>query len=239
MNAGQDVVVVTGGNKGIGYETCRQLARDGLRVVLTSRDVTRGRGAVSMLESEGLKLEYHELDVTSAQSAAVLAAWLEDRYGRIDALVNNAAVLLEPEKGKSPSALETAIDTMRTTLEVNTIGTMQVTMALLPLIRKSKHGRIVNVSSGWGQLATMEGGRAGYRMSKAALNAMTRVLASELKSAGIRVNSVCPGWVRTDMGGRDAQRTPEEGSDTIVWLAKGKESGPNGSFYRDRKTIAW
>jgi len=230
------IAVVTGGNRGIGFETCRQLAKQGLHVVLTSREPEKGQRAVETLSSEGLNVIHHPLTVTDADSVAQLAAFLQDEFGRVDALVNNAGVYLDAE---GSSVFEAEIDTLRQTLETNVYAPLQLAQAIVPMMRQQNYGRIVNVSSGMGQLTQMGGGAPGYRLSKTALNALTRILAAELEGTNILVNSVCPGWVRTDMGGESAPRSPEQGADTIVWLATLPDGSPTGGFFRDRAPIPW
>jgi NAD(P)-dependent dehydrogenase (short-subunit alcohol dehydrogenase family) len=231
------VAVVTGANRGIGFEICRQLARSsGIRVVLTSRDPDKGRAAAHQLAQQGLEVDVQRLDVTDAQSIAALVAFLERRYGRADILVNNAGVLLDPRGSRF---LDSPPATYRATLETNFIGPLALCQALLPFMRRQGYGRIVNVSSGMGQLSAMGVGSPAYRLSKAALNALTCLLAAELRGSGILVNSMCPGWVRTQMGGSGAPRTVEQGADTAVWLATLPADGPSGGFFRDRQPIPW
>lgn len=231
------VAVVTGAYRGIGFEICRQLARrSGIRVVLTARDAAKGKTAVKKLADEGLEVDYHRLDVTEAKSIAALAAYLESRYGRCEVLVNNAGIALDPRGSR---VLDSKIATYRETLETNLLGPLMCSQALVPLMRKNRYGRIVNMSSGMAQLSDMGVGSPAYRISKTALNALTRTLAAELKGSGILVNSMCPGWVRTDMGGPGAARTVAQGADTAVWLATLPDDGPSGGFFRDRKPIPW
>ena len=231
------VAVVTGGNRGLGFEACRQLARAGAKIVLASRDAGKGEAAASKLRGEGLDVTAYPLDVTDPASIGRLAAFIEQQFGRLDILVNNAGVFMDSSAADEASALRSDPAVVRQTLESNTLGPMMVAQALIPLM--GGNGRIVNVSSGMGQLSEMEGGFPGYRLSKAALNALTRILANELKDTGIKVNSVCPGWVRTDMGGPNAPRTPEQGVETIVWLARLPDNGPTGGFFRDKQPIPW
>jgi NAD(P)-dependent dehydrogenase (short-subunit alcohol dehydrogenase family) len=227
------VAVVTGGNRGIGFETCRQLARSGLTVVLAARDAAKGRAAAEGLRQEGLDVESASLDVADDVSVRELGGWMKTARGRVDVLVNNAGIMID---GEGAGLRQVDVDTLRRTMEVNLYGAVRVTQALLPLMPAG--GRIINVSSGLGQLSDMGGGWPGYRISKTSLNALTRILASELQGSGIRVNSVCPGWVRTDMGGSGAPRTPQQGADTIVWLATAADV-PTGGFFRDREAIPW
>jgi NAD(P)-dependent dehydrogenase (short-subunit alcohol dehydrogenase family) len=231
------VAVVTGGNRGIGLEICRQLAKQGgIRVVLASRDGKKGEAAAQLLRDEKLDVESHVLDVTREVSVRTFADWLEGGHKRCDILVNNAGVMLDPRGSR---VLDSKVKTYHDALETNLIGPLMMIQALAPLMKKNGYGRIVNVSSGQGQLSDMGVGTPAYRVSKTALNALTRTLAAELKGSGILVNTMCPGWVRTDMGGAGAPRTVEQGADTAVWLATLPNDGPSGGFFRDRKPIPW
>ncbi len=238
MSEVKKIAVVTGGNRGIGYEACRQLATKGIKVNLTSRDEAKGKAAAEKLQAEGLDAIAHPLDVTSAESCARLAQFLGDRFGRVDVLVNNAGVLLDYSESDG-SVFSLKISTLQKTLETNTFGPLLLCQALVPLMKEHNYGRVVNVSSGAGQLHDMGTGYPSYRISKTALNAVTRIVANELKGTNILVNAVCPGWVKTDMGGANATRTPEQGADTIVWLATLPDDGPTGGFFRDRQPIDW
>ena len=230
------VAVVTGGNRGIGFEICRQLAGLGMQVVLTSRDPAKGEAAVAQLAESSLRsVVCHPLDVTSETSAFALAAWLDQQYGACDVLVNNAGIL-DPRGGR---VLTTSIETLREVLATNVEGPFLVSKGLVPLMQRGQYGRIVNLSSGLGQLAEMGAGTPAYRISKAALNALTRTLAAELSGTNILVNAVCPGWVRTDMGGPHALRSVEQGAETAIWLATLPDGSPTGRFFRDRQAIPW
>ena len=233
---GKRLAVVTGGNRGIGYEICRQLARNGLRVVLTSRDAEKGRAAHKKLEKEGHDVLYHRLDVTDRASVAALAGQIESEYGRLDVLVNNAGISVDK---RSTSVLSEKEETFRTTLETNFYGALRMCQALAPLMQKNHYGRVVNMSSGLGQLDDMGDGTPAYRVSKTALNALTRMVAKAVEGDNILVNSMCPGWVRTDMGGAAAPRSVEQGAETAVWLAMLPHDGPTGGFFRDKKPIPW
>jgi NAD(P)-dependent dehydrogenase (short-subunit alcohol dehydrogenase family) len=230
------IAVVTGASKGIGFEICRQLGQKGVNVVLTARDPGRGQEAVSSLQQEGLNIIFHALDVTAPQQVRKLADYMEGSHGRCDILVNNAGILADK---RGASVLDVSPETMCATLEANLYAPLRISQALVPLMRKHRYGRIVNLSSGLGQLEGMDDGTPAYRVSKAALNALTCMFAAAGKDSGILVNSMCPGWVRTDMGGANATRSVEQGAETAVWLATLPDDGPTGGFFRDRKAIAW
>jgi NAD(P)-dependent dehydrogenase (short-subunit alcohol dehydrogenase family) len=230
------VAVVTGANRGIGLEIVRQLARKGLRVVLTARNAAKGEAARAELAAEGLEVSFHALDVRDASQAQAAAVWVDREFGRLDILVNNAGVLIDP-RGARPATLDPAV--LRDALETNLLGALVVTQACLPLMRARGYGRIVNVSSDLAQLGSMGPGTPAYRISKVALNALTRALAGELAGTRIKANAMSPGWVRTDMGGPSAPRNLEQGADTAVWLALLPDDGPSGGFFKDRAPIAW
>ncbi|HVP40115.1 MAG TPA: SDR family oxidoreductase [Candidatus Saccharimonadales bacterium] len=224
--------LVTGGNRGIGLEVCRQLARRGLRVILTARDQRLGRGAAASLHREGLEVEFRRLDVTEAGAPEALADTLRRAERHLDVLVNNAAVY--PQGG----ALEVGEDTAREAFETNLFGPLRLCRAFLPGMLERGYGRIVNVSSGDASFGEKLAGPAAYCISKTALNALTVKLA-QLARGDVKVNCVCPGWVRTRMGGPNATRGVRKGAETIVWLATLPPDGPNGGFFRDRKAIPW
>ncbi|MEM6447288.1 MAG: SDR family oxidoreductase [Cyanobacteria bacterium P01_D01_bin.123] len=235
MGEAKRVAVVTGANRGIGLETCRQLADMGLHVVLTSRDETKGLEARDRLRDEGWDVDYHPLDVTDEASVKHLRDALKRTYSRLDVLVNNAAIHID----SALSVLNTDLSILQRTLNTNVYGPFMLCKLLIPLMKLKNYGRVVNVSSGAGQLYDMRSGYPAYRISKAALNALTRTLASEMKGTNILVNAVCPGWVKTEMGGTNAPRDVEEGADTIVWLATLPDGAPSGIFFRDRQPISW
>jgi NAD(P)-dependent dehydrogenase (short-subunit alcohol dehydrogenase family) len=228
------VVVVTGGNRGIGFEICRQLATRGTRVVLTARKPAAGTAAVKKLAAQKLAATFHPLDVTDGNSIVALRDFLKDTYGHLDVLINNAGIIA---KGEAP-ALKVELATIRDTLETNALGPLHLSQTLLPLLKRGASPRIVNMSSGMGALTDNEGGHAAYRISKTALNAATAILAAELRGM-VAVNSVCPGWVNTDMGGPHAERDVADGADTAVWLALDAPAKLTGKFVRDRKVIPW
>jgi NAD(P)-dependent dehydrogenase (short-subunit alcohol dehydrogenase family) len=263
MVKAQETVLVTGANRGIGLEVCRQLGRAGMRVLLTARDAALGQEAAAALRAEGLDVAFEQLDVASPESIDALTVRLEREGEQLAALVNNAAITMD---GFNAELAER-------TNAVNFFGTWRVTERLLPAMQPN--GRIVMVSSGSGELeglpahlrsrfdppaskealaalvrefiedvrsgqyAAKGWPRTAYRVSKVALNGLTRLLAKELEGRHLRVNAVCPGWVRTRMGGANAPRSVEQGADTIVWAAMLPPHGPTGGFFRDRKLIPW
>lgn len=231
----QKVALVTGANRGIGYETCRQLAALDFQVILTSRNVNKGQAALAELSPTAKSLDFHQLDVTSPASIEILAAYIEERYGRLDVLINNAAVYLD----EGTSFFRVAIEELYTTINTNVYGPFYLCQTFIPLMIRQRYGRVVNVSSESGSLSGMSSSAPTYQISKAALNALTRIVASEVNHYDIKVNSACPGWVRTDMGGPGALRSVEQGAETIVWLATLPNDGPTGGFFRDQQPIAW
>jgi NAD(P)-dependent dehydrogenase (short-subunit alcohol dehydrogenase family) len=211
------VALVTGSTRGIGAEVARQLAARGYRVVVTGRSAE------------------HHLDVSDPSSIEALARYVEREIGRLDVLVNNAAILLD----EGESIVDVDPHKFEETWRVNTFGPFLMTQRFAPLLRRSGHGRVVNVSSGAGQLSSMSSYAPSYSTSKAALNAITILFANALRRDGVLVNCADPGWVRTDMGGRAAPRSVAEGADTIVWLATLPDDGPSGGFFHDRRPIDW
>jgi NAD(P)-dependent dehydrogenase (short-subunit alcohol dehydrogenase family) len=227
------VAVVTGGNRGIGREVVRQLVERGHTTVLGSRDAGKGERAAAEL-GLGDRVIPRELDVSDPASVDALAAWVADAIGACDVLVNNAAVDYDTDERAATADLAR----VRDDLETNLLGAWRTAQALLPLLRRSGQGRIVNVSSQAGQLESMGGGTPAYRISKTALNALTRMLADELRGDRVLVNSVCPGWVATDMGGPGG-RPVAAGAAGVVWAATLPGDGPTGGFFRDGRPIAW
>jgi NAD(P)-dependent dehydrogenase (short-subunit alcohol dehydrogenase family) len=225
--------LVTGANKGIGFEVARELARMGLRVFLGARKVEAGRAAAEKLKADG-DIAFLEIDVSDAASIHRAAEELAGQTDRLDVLVNNAGILLDEDK----DALTITPEIFEATLRTNTLGPWLVAQAFAPLLKKSREPRIVNVSSGGGQLEDgADGWAPAYCVSKTALNGVTVQLAAALPKCA--VNSVCPGWVRTDMGGENATRSVAEGAATIVWLATDAPHDLTGKFIRDRKVIPW
>lgn len=241
MDKEKKVALVTGANRGIGLEICRQLVQEGFRVILTGRDEARVKTAAEQLKSSGIAVDIYVLDVTDPLSIVRAAKNVEAKYGRCDVLVNNAGIFPDTESNGSswPSVLDTDVDVVRRAMETNVYGPIKLCQKFIPLMKKNNYGRIVNLSSGMGQLTYMNGGCPGYRISKTAINALTRILADELKNENILINSMCPGWVKTEMGGPGATREVAEGADTAVWLSTLPDDGPTGKFFRDRKEFPW
>jgi NAD(P)-dependent dehydrogenase (short-subunit alcohol dehydrogenase family) len=227
--------LVTGANRGLGLETARQLLGRGLRVVLAGRDEKATERARRGLGGDTESSMTVRLDVTDVTSIAAAHRTIADRFGEVDVLVNNAAVLLAENDG----ILETPLAAYRDTFEANVFGVVETCRVFVPPMAKRRWGRIVNVSSSAGQLSTMSTWAPAYSMSKSALNAFTRMLGETYAGRGVLANAVDPGWVRTDMGGRSAPRSIEEGIDSIVWLATLPDDGPTGGFFRDRRPIDW
>jgi NAD(P)-dependent dehydrogenase (short-subunit alcohol dehydrogenase family) len=225
------VALVTGGNRGIGLETGRQLAALGFTVLLGTRDLAKGEAAARQL---GGKVEAIALDVAAPDAAALAAAEIERRFGRLDVLVNNAAIHYDPRA----RALKPDWTVIREAFETNVFGAWRIAAACAPLLSASGHGRLVNVSSEGGSLASMGAGAPAYSTTKATLNALTCILAAELRGAGVLVNAICPGWVATDMGGPGG-RPVAQGAAGIVWAATLPDDGPTGGFFRDGQPLPW
>ena len=226
------VALVSGANRGIGREIVRQLAEMGITTILGSRDEEKGRTAAEGMDG---KVVVKRLDVIDEDSVDRLTSFVEDEFGRLDILVNNAGIAND----SGQRGVDADLGSVREALEANLFGAWRLCKVFVPLMQRNGYGRIVNISSGMGALNDMGGGSPAYRVSKTTLNALTRILASELRGSGILVNSVCPGWVRTDMGGSDASRSVEEGADTPIWAATLPDNGPTGGFFRDRRPVSW
>ena len=231
------VALVSGGNRGLGLESCRQLASLGYQVYLGSRSLEAGEQAARSIGSE--RVEAVVLDVNSQADVDALAQRIEYGPGRLDVLINNAGIMIDSDMGRSASILDTDLDLIEQTLRTNTLGPIRLINAMLPLMERVNDARIVNISSGMGQLSGMDGKYPGYRISKTALNAVTRIFAAELDPAKFKINSICPGWVRTDMGGDHADLSVQEGVDTAIWLATADNARGSGGYYRKRKRIDW
>ena len=229
------IALVTGANRGIGFEVCRELAAKGFVVLLTGRDAKKANHAAGALNTAG-RVQSLILDVDDPSSIARAAAQVAGRYKRLDVLINNAGINYDTWETIENADIN---GTVAETITTNLLGPWRVCQAFLPLLRKSRTGRIVNVSSESGSLAEMGAGPPAYQITKAALNALTRTLAGELRGTRILVNSVCPGWVATEMGGTGAPRSVSEGAAGIVWAATLPDEGPTGGFFRDGKPLPW
>lgn len=227
--------LVTGANKGIGKEVVRQLADKGYATILTARDETKGQRAVDELKSKGLDVRFMPLEVTNDDSIQKLAESLTLEGLKLDVLVNNAGIHYDTwNDAQSPDW-----NIVDEAWKVNFLGAWKVAVALLPMLRQTNNPRIVNVSSEAGAMTETRAGTPAYSASKAAMNMLTIKLAAELAPSGFKVNSVCPGWVRTDMGGSAAPRNVAEGAASVVWAATLDKDGPSGGFFRDGKLIEW
>lgn len=235
VSSEQRLALVTGGNKGIGFEVCRQLGKLGYRVLLTARNPNKGHQAVAVLLSEDLVVDFCPLDVSQEASIAQVVLFVQQNYKRLDVLVNNAAVHLDRDQ----SIATLPLDVLRQTLEINTLGALRLCQEFLPMMKRRRYGRIVNVSSAMGQHARMRANSSAYRLSKDAMNAITQMLADSIQIPDILINACHPGHVRTDMGGKSAPRSVEQGADTIVWLATLPAGGPTGGFFYDRAPLDW
>lgn len=229
----QKTALVTGANQGIGFATVERLLAQGIRVILTARDEAKGIKAVQKL-SRYEQVYFHQLDVSDADSVAELADYVADTFGKLDSLINNAGINYDTWQ----NALTADLNEAQQTLDTNAIGAWRMMQAFAPLLKKSPSGRIVNVSSGGGSLNAQTGGTPAYSLSKLAMNGLTLQFSQLLKSDGILVNSVCPGWVRTRMGGMAATRSSKKGAETIVWAAS-DENTQSGQFFRDKQVIDW
>ncbi|MEO1621821.1 MAG: SDR family oxidoreductase [Cyanobacteria bacterium J06632_3] len=228
------IALVTGANRGIGLEVVHQLAKEGMSVYLGSRDIEKGRAAAEPLQQRGLNITACQLDVTTPGDIEKIAEQISQEHGRLDVLVNNAGILYDTWQ----TVLNADLSQAQVAFEINTLAPWRMVQTMLPLLRASAHGRVVNVSSGAGALEGMRGNTPAYSLSKAALNALTIMLAESLKAEKILVNAVCPGWVATDMGGAGG-RPIEDGAASVVWAALLPDNGPTGGFFRDGKKISW
>lgn len=228
------IALVTGANRGIGFETSKQLSQFGLKVILTARDRIKGENATKKLKDQGLDVIFYELDVTDKENITNVRNTIEEKFSRLDVLVNNAAILYDPYQ----SALNADLEIVNQALRTNLYGPWLLCQAFIPLMKRNNYGRIVNVSGGAGSLHYMNGGAPAYGISKVALDALTRKLASELAGTNILVNSIDPGWVATDMGGKGG-RPVAEGAKGIVWACLLPNNGPSGGFFYDGQTEPW
>jgi NAD(P)-dependent dehydrogenase (short-subunit alcohol dehydrogenase family) len=231
----QQIALITGSNRGIGLETANQLAQRGFLVVVAARDEQSANRAVKMIESRGGKAAFLPLDVSNSDSVRSAATQFAAIASRLDVLINNAGIY--PDEGVT--ILTLSRNGLNHTFQTNTFGPLEVTQAFLPFLRQATAARVINVSSGCGQLQGLLPDVPSYCLSKLALNGLTIMLAAALRADGIAVNSMCPGWVRTDMGGANATRSVAEGADTAVWLATDAPHELTGKFFRDRAEISW
>ena len=237
------VALVTGANRGIGFEIARQLADLGITVVIGSRDIEKGAAAAHSLESDHRSVHSRMLDVTKATTIQAAIASIIDKHGRIDILVNNAGIMIDSET----TILELDLTMFQNTLETNALGPLLLSQACIPHMRENNYGRIVNISSTLGSLTDITTPDSAYsvilspayRLSKTLLNGLTVLLAKELRETNILVNSACPGWVRTRLGGEQAPLMPAQGAETPVWLATLPDDGPSGGFFREKQLIPW
>ncbi len=229
------IALVSGGNRGLGLEICRGLAQKGMRVILTCRDEARGRSVVQGLNSLHGSVVYHPLDVTQPDSILALHGFVTEQYGRLDVLINNAAILVD----KGMRIDETGPERFLETLDTNFMGPLRLCQAFIPMMLSQGYGRVVNVSSDAGQIKGMLNDMPAYRISKIALNGLTLILADWVRGSNVLVNAAHPGWVKTDMGGPNAVRRPEDAARGILWLSTLPEGGPNGGFFVDGKPFPW
>jgi NAD(P)-dependent dehydrogenase (short-subunit alcohol dehydrogenase family) len=234
-NTAPRIVMITGGNRGIGFETAKQLAERGFHAIIAARDEGKGQRAAEKLRAVGGKATFLVLDVSSSTSIHQAANRFRNIADHLDVLINNAGIY--PDQGMN--VLTIPREQMVETLQTNTLGPLEVTQAFLPYLRQAVSPRVINISSGYGQLDSLSANVPSYCLSKLALNGVTIMLAEALQMDGIAVNSMCPGWVRTDMGGTNATRSVEEGADTAVWLADEAPHELTGKFFRSRAEIAW
>lgn len=235
--AERPVAVVTGANRGLGLAAAEGLARRGYSVVLTARNANKARDAAEDLVQQELDVVAQVADVSNPESLEPVARFVDEKYGRVDCIVNNAGI--SPESDANCSVFDSPFELIEKAFRINALGALALVRVLVPLMKRRRQGCIVNVSSGMGQLSEMNGGYPAYRLSKVALNALTRILAEELQNTQIRVNSVCPGWVRTDLGGPSAKRSIAEGVAGILWAATLPPDGPTGGFFRDGVQLPW
>jgi NAD(P)-dependent dehydrogenase (short-subunit alcohol dehydrogenase family) len=235
MTQSTKITLVTGANRGIGLELCKQLAEKGYKVLMGSRDLEKGKNSAAKLKELNLDIVPVELDLHNPETLQNTYRFVKEQFGRLDVLINNAGIYCD---GNHRLA-ELPTGVLEGTMNTNFFAPYQMVRTFLPLMQKNNYGRIINVSSGFGQMSEMRApGYGSYKISKLALNGLTQVLAAEV-SGNIKINAVCPGWVRTDMGGSNAPRSVEEAAQSILWLTEIDEHGPNGGFFRDGEEISW
>lgn len=236
MKMDNQLALVTGANRGIGLETVKQLATLGITTILTSRNKQAGQQIAHELSSQGLPVHFHALDVSKADQVDQLYNYVKQTFGKLDILINNAGVYLD----EGISIQKITHETMETSLSINVLGPFYLCQKFLPLMQQNGYGRIVNISSGYGSMNRLSGDSTGsYKVSKIALNALTRLFANSVNGSHIKINSIDPGWVRTDMGGPSAPRSTQQAAQGIIWAATLPADGPNGGFFYDKQPAEW
>ncbi|WP_413943514.1 SDR family NAD(P)-dependent oxidoreductase [Bdellovibrio sp. HCB-162] len=233
------IAIVTGANRGLGLATSEALAQRGYKVIMAMRNPDKAQKQINALKMKDLDVVAMKLDQSSEKSITDFVNQIRQEYGFVDVLINNAGILIDSEDGGNSSVFKTKASTVLKTFTTNTLGPFLLTQKIFPLMKQEGYGRIVNVSSGMAQLSQAQVASASYRLSKTALNMVTNLFASEVGDADICVNSVSPGWVRTDMGGPNADRSVEQGIKGILWAATLPKGGPNGGFFRDGEPLTW
>lgn len=233
------IAIVTGASRGLGLGISEALAQRGFKVIMAMRNPDKAQKQVNSLKVKDLDVVPVKLDVSQEKSINDFIEQVRKEYGFVDVLVNNAGIMIDSEDGGNSSVFKTKTSTIQKTFATNTLGPFLLTQKIFPLMKQEGYGRIVNVSSGMSQLAEPQAAYASYRISKTALNMVTNIFATEAQGLDICVNSVSPGWVRTDMGGPNADRSVEQGIKGIIWAATLPKGGPNGGFFRDGESISW
>lgn len=233
------IAIVTGASRGLGLGASEALAQRGFKVVMAMRNPDKAQKQINALKVKDLDVVPMKLDVSQEKSIIDFVEQIRKEYGFVDVLVNNAGIMIDSEDGGSSSLLKTKASTIQKTFTTNTLGPFLLTQKIFPMMKQEGYGRIVNVSSGMSQLSEPQAAYAAYRISKTALNMVTNIFATEAQGSDICVNSVSPGWVRTDMGGPNADRSVEQGIKGIIWAATLPKGGPNGGFFRDGELLSW
>jgi NAD(P)-dependent dehydrogenase (short-subunit alcohol dehydrogenase family) len=233
------IAIVTGANRGLGLATSEALVQRGFKVIMAMRNPDKAQKELNALTMKGADVVPMKLDLANEKSINEFAEKIQKEYGFVDVLINNAGILVDSDDGGNTSLFKTKATTIQKTFTTNTLGPFLLTQKIFPMMKQEGYGRIVNVSSGMAQLSEAQKASAAYRISKTALNMVTRLFATETEGADICVNSISPGWVRTDMGGPHADRSLEQGIKGILWAATLPKGGPNGTFTRDGEPIPW
>lgn len=232
----QKVAIVTGGNRGLGLEICRQLAQKDIQVILTARNAEKGEAAVYTLSQEGYKVDFYPLDIGNSQHIQALLTYVKNKFNRLDILINNAGIYLDQHQ----PALSIDSNIILQAVEIDVCGTFAMSQAVIPIMQENNYGRIVNLSSSSSLITNMKDDVGlSYKICKTAINAITVVLSNAVTNYNILINAVTPGWVRTDMGGEQAPLSLQEGADTPVWLATLSDDGPSGRLFSKRKPLDW